>query len=169
MIRARFPLQRNQAWISLAILSFGLWLAWSLGSWIVAGDTQSMMFAALGLAFCAIVIAVLRNWRMGFYAFLVWLLFEDLFRKYMGNNMAIYFGKDVLVAIVYLAFFISIRAGKTKLFRPPVSAFPEPFFLVGGARVLQSKFAQCFLRAPWPEAVLLLHPLDVRGLCSHPN
>ena len=131
MIRARSPLQRNQAWISLAVLSFGLWLAWSLGSWIVAGDTQSMMFAALGLAFCAIVIAVLRNWRMGFYAFLVWLLFEDLFRKYMGNNMAIYFGKDVLVAIVYLAFFISIRASKTKLFRPPFRIFLSLFFWWG--------------------------------------
>ena len=141
MIGARFPLQRNQAWISLAILRFGLCLAWSLGDWIVAGDTQSIMYAALAIAFCAIVVTVLRNWRMGSYAFLVWLLFEDLFRKYMGNNMAIYFGKDVLVAIVYLAFFISIRAAKTKPFRPSLSNFPEPFFLVGGARVLQSKFA----------------------------
>ena len=39
----------------------------------------------------------LRDWRNGFYVFLVWLLFEDLVRKFLGNNLAIYFGKDVLV------------------------------------------------------------------------
>jgi hypothetical protein len=131
MIGARFPLQRNQAWISLAILGFGLCLAWSLGDWIAAGNTQSIMYAALAVAFCAIVVTVLRDWRTGSYAFLVWQLFEDLVRKYMGNNMAIYFGKDVLVAIVYLSFFISVRAQKTKLFRPPFRLFLSLFFWLG--------------------------------------
>ena len=67
----------------------------------------------------------------GLYAFLVWLLFEDLFRKYMGNNMAIYFGKDVLVAIVYLVIFISYPRRKDETFPTPLSVFLSLFFWWG--------------------------------------
>jgi len=127
----RVPTMRNQAWISLAILSLALWVAWILGGWIVAGDTKSVIYAALGIAVCAIAMTVVRDWRTGFYAFLVWLLFEDLFRKYMGNNMAIYFGKDLLVGITYLSFLASVRAGRAQLFRPPFRLFLILFFWWG--------------------------------------
>lgn len=122
---------RNQAWISLAIVSLGLCAAWILGGWIGEGDTTSVIYTVLGLAVCAIAIAVVRDWRTGFYAFLVWLLFEDLFRKYMGNNMAIYFAKDLLVGITYLSFFVSVRAGKAQIFRPPFRLFLIPFLWWG--------------------------------------
>ena len=131
MSGARIPLPRNQAWISLVIGSVGLCLAWRIGNWIVAEDMQSLMYAALALAFCVIAVSVIRDWRTGFYAFLVWLLFEDLVRKYLGNNMAIYFGKDVLVGIMYLSFFASVRAGKTRLFRPLFLIFLSLFFWWG--------------------------------------
>jgi hypothetical protein len=62
---------------------------------------------------------MLRNWRTGLYVFLCWLLFEDIVRKYMGNNMAIFFGKHVLVAVVYLAFYMKVRRNQEKVFRPP--------------------------------------------------
>ena len=32
------------------------------------------------------------------------ILFEDFVRKYLGNNMAIYFAKDALAIILYLSF-----------------------------------------------------------------
>jgi hypothetical protein len=128
---AGVPFLRNQAWISLAIVSLALWVAWTLGGWIVAGDARSVIYSALGIAVFAIAVAVVRDWRTGFYAFLVWLLFEDLFRKYMGNNMAIYFGKDVLVGITYLSFFASVRAGRAQLFRPPFRLFLILFFWWG--------------------------------------
>jgi hypothetical protein len=122
---------RNQAWITPAIGGLGLFLAWFLGGWIARGDMTSVIFVGLGIAVSAITVFVLRDWRTGFYAFLVWLLFEDLFRKYMGNNMAIYFGKDVLVGITYLSFFASLRAGQARLFRPPFRFFLMLFFWWG--------------------------------------
>ena len=131
MIGAHIPLRGNQAWISVAIGAFGLWLAWMLGGWISAGDVNSVLFVALGIAVCGISVAVMRDWRTGFYAFVVWLLFEDLFRKYLGNNMAIYFGKDVLVGITYFSFFASVRAGRARLFRPPFRFFLILFFWWG--------------------------------------
>src|ERR1700736_1387726 len=66
------------------------------------------------------VITILNNWRNGVYFFFTWLLFEDLARKYLGNNMAVYFAKDVLVAVVYVSFIIAVRRKKTvKIVRPP--------------------------------------------------
>src|SRR5437773_12104410 len=77
--------------------------------------------AFVGMAFvvCAIVIAILNDWRKGLYFFLVWLLFEDFARKYLGNNMAIYFAKDVLALVVYLAFFLAYRRKQVTSFWPP--------------------------------------------------
>ena len=50
-----------------------------------------------------------------------WLLVEDLPRKYLGNNMTIFFAKDFLLAVVYLSFFIRWRRRdpQIKTFRPP--------------------------------------------------
>jgi len=31
--------------------------------------------------------------------------FEDLFRKFLGNNMAVFFAKDVLTIVLYISFF----------------------------------------------------------------
>ena len=122
-IGAPMPLRRNQSAITLIIGGLGALLAWTVGGWIAGGDLNSVLFMALGVAVCAITVLVLRDWRKGFYAFLAWLLFEDLFRKYLGNNMAIYFGKDVLVGITYLSFFASMRKSRARLFRPPFRLF----------------------------------------------
>ena len=46
-------------------------------------------------------------------------MFEDLARKYRGNNMAITFGKVVLLCVVYLSFFLAYRRRETQHFRPP--------------------------------------------------
>src|SRR5260370_7279995 len=78
-----------------------------------------LAFVALDFVGGAIVIAILNNWRNGLYFFLTWLLFEDFARKYLGNNMAIYFAKDVLAAVVYLSFFLAYRRQQVASFRPP--------------------------------------------------
>jgi hypothetical protein len=74
---------------------------------------------------------ILGDWRTGLYVFLAWLLFEDLIRKYMGNNMAIYFGKDALVAVVYVSLMRARSFGKVTLFRPPY-LFPLGLFVLLG-------------------------------------
>ena len=63
--------------------------------------------------------SILNNWRRGLYFFVFWLLFEDFIRKYLGNNMAIYFVKDALVIILYLSFFRNQLAKKLDKFHLP--------------------------------------------------
>ena len=126
MLTPSIPVMKSQALIGISIFVLGLWLAWQLGGKIAEGDIQSLLLAAMGLAACAVAVAILRNWRSGFYLFLVWLLFEDLPRKYLGNGTALFFGKDILVGIVYISFFVALRKRKEKLFRP---LFLLPLFL----------------------------------------
>lgn len=101
-----------------------LWLLLTLAgvclaaNWILSGSAQDLIMATLVIMVAAILLTIFSNWRSGFYFFLVWLLFEDLARKYMGNNMLIYFGKDALVGVAYVSFFIAVRKGQAALFRP---------------------------------------------------
>jgi len=118
LLKARIPAMRNQALIGFGLFALGLWAAWQIGGRIAGGDVRSLFFPALGLAACAVAVAILRNWRSGFYLFLVWLLFEDLVRKYLGNGTVLFFGKDVLVGLVYISFFVALRRRREKAFRP---------------------------------------------------
>lgn len=109
---------RNQSLIGICVFVFGLLLAWEVGGRVAGGDMQSIVFIALGFIGCAVVVTTLRNWRTGFYLFFLWMMFEDLVRKYMGNNLALFFGKDILLAVVYAALYVEIRRGREKTFRP---------------------------------------------------
>lgn len=135
MLNARIPAARNQALIGLSLFVVSIWLAWEIGNRIAAQDLRSIAYAGLGLAACGVAITILRNWRLGFYFFFVWLLFEDLIRKFLGNNIAIYFAKDVLVGLVYLSLYVDIRRGRAKTFRPPFLLFLSLFFWLGVLQV----------------------------------
>ena len=97
-----------------------------------------LAYVALLFIGSAFVVGMLNSWRNGFYFFLAWLLFEDFARKYLGNNMAIYFAKDVLVAVVYLSFFIASRRKEVALFRPPFLV-PLLLFIWFGVSVSRRK------------------------------
>src|SRR5437016_13305504 len=72
------------------------------------------------------LVAILKDWRKGVYVFVAWIAVEDLIRKYLGNNMIIYFAKDFLALALYLSFFAARRSTLTKLYRP---AFLIPFLV----------------------------------------
>jgi len=116
-------------------LTFSAFLAYQAAQLIILDELTSLAFA--GLAFIAIAGAfvILKDWRRGLYIFVGWLFFEDLIRKFLGNNMAIYFAKDFLVIIVYLSFFIAWRAKKVQTFRPPFLMAFLIFFWLGVAQV----------------------------------
>jgi len=118
MTAHRIPAMRNQSLIGISLLVFGLWLAYEVGGRIAASDMKALALGTFTFAGCVVAVIILRNWRSGFYLFLIWLLFEDLARKYMGNNMALFFGKDVLALLTYVSLFAAIRAGREKSFRP---------------------------------------------------
>ena len=94
--------------------------AYEFSELVLAGDLMGFAYVGLVAVGSVFIIAILKNWRNGVYFFFSWLLFEDLARKYLGNNMAVYFAKDILVAMVYLSFFIAVRRKQTvKIVRPP--------------------------------------------------
>jgi hypothetical protein len=129
------PAMRNQPLIGICVLVLGLLLAWELGGKLADGDMQSIAFIVLGFIGCAVVVTTLRNWRTGFYLFFVWMMFEDLVRKYMGNNLALFFGKDVVLAFVYAALFLEIRRGRENTFRPPFLFALSIFFWLGALQI----------------------------------
>jgi hypothetical protein len=93
--------------------------AYKAAEYVINNDFMGMAYAGMALVAGAIVVGILNDWRNGLYFFLTWLLFEDFARKYLGNNMAIYFAKDFLAAVVYLSFFLAYRRKQVTSFRPP--------------------------------------------------
>src|ERR1700693_5169970 len=94
-------------------------IIWELAAWIVAGSNQNLIMFGLSLVVVALVVHILNDWRSGVVLFLLWLLFEDLARKYLGNSMTVYFAKDFLVAIAYLSFYLAKRRREVEIFRAP--------------------------------------------------
>jgi hypothetical protein len=113
------PFQFRRSVFLFGFLVFFVVAAYKIAGYVIAGDMTGLAFVALAFAGCVFVVAMLNSWRNGLYIFLAWLLFEDFARKYLGNNMAIYFAKDVLVAVVYLSFFLAYRRKEVTSFRPP--------------------------------------------------
>jgi hypothetical protein len=127
----RLPSVRGQVLISICLFVFAIVAAYQLGNRVVANDTQALAFVGAGFLGCGIALAILRDWRFGLYGLLGWMTFEDLFRKYMGNGLLLFFGKDILAGFVYLSLFIAIRKRKEKLFQPPFMIFLSLFFWLG--------------------------------------
>ena len=114
-----FEKMRRSPLIVLGFLIIFAVAANKSANYVIAGDMTGLSFVALAFVGCAFIVAMLNNWRNGLYFFLTWLLFEDFARKYLGNNMAIYFAKDILAAVVYLSFFLAYRRKQVTSFRPP--------------------------------------------------
>jgi hypothetical protein len=108
---------------------------WVLAQWIADGDFRSVIIGGMVFAAVAVALSVFRNWRSGFYLFLVWLLFEDLARKYMGNGTMFFFGKDVLLTIIVFSFLLEQKRNPVKLFRPPFLWSLSIFMLLAMAQV----------------------------------
>jgi hypothetical protein len=120
--------------LTVALVVFGIVAAYFIAGYIVAEDISELSYIALACAACGLAVRILNNWRHGVAIFLVWILFEDLVRKYLGNNMAVYFGKDFLAALFYLSFFVAVRKQKIRVFHPP---FRIPLLLMIWFGVLQ--------------------------------
>jgi len=116
---ASFGNMRRSPLVVLGFLIIFVVAAYKTANYVIAGDMTGLAFVALAFVGCAFIVVMLNNWRNGLYFFLTWLLFEDFARKYLGNNMAIYFAKDVLAAVLYLSFFLAYRRKQVTSFRPP--------------------------------------------------
>jgi hypothetical protein len=128
--------QSGNVWMALIALAVILYVIWQLSNSITAGSFRAPLL--LGVVFVAFFVGakIAGDWRKGVYLFFVWLLFEDLIRKYMGNNMYVYFAKDVLVGVTYLSLIASDEARHDAAhFRPPFRYVLGLFFLLGLVQV----------------------------------
>jgi hypothetical protein len=100
--------------------------AYHLAQYVIDDDLVGLAYAGILFVVGAIFIKTLNNWRNGLYFFLVWLLFEDFARKFLGNNMAIFFAKDLLALAVFISFLAAYRRKKVATFRP---AFLVPLLI----------------------------------------
>jgi hypothetical protein len=110
---------RRRPLIVFGFLIVGVVAAYEISEYIINDDMTGLVYAALCFVGGAVIVAILNDWRNGVYLFLSWLLFEDFARKFLGNNMAIYFAKDFLLLVVYISFFTAFRRKDVRLFRPP--------------------------------------------------
>ncbi len=105
--------------IAFGVLLVGAYAAYELAQYVLNDDMTGLAYAGLCIGGLVIVVAILNNWRNGVYFFLAWLLFEDFARKFLGNNMAIYFAKDFFALTVYISFMVAFRRKEVEIFRPP--------------------------------------------------
>jgi hypothetical protein len=121
--------------LTVVIYVIGAVLAYQSAQYLINGNFVGLAYAAIVCVCGVIVIGILRNWRNGVYFFLSWLLFEDFIRKFLGNNMAIYFAKDFLALVVLISFVAAQRKIKETNFRPPFLAVLLIFVWFGAMQV----------------------------------
>lgn len=128
----------------MALLTGLFILTWVLSSWIVSGSyTYLILTAVAGVGFLT-MIYVLKDWRSGVFIFLVWLVFEDLIRKFTGNSLFMFFGKDILIGMVYISMLIAARRRRLLLFKPPFLFWLAIFFWVGVVQVFNPSSPSIF-------------------------
>jgi len=127
----------------LAVVIF-LWLAYQLAQYVIAGDLFGLAYLGIGAVVLVSISTMLGRWRTGLFIFIGWLFFEDFARKYLGNNMAIYFAKDVLVAMVYLSFYLAYRQHKVQSLRLPFRLPLLLFFWFGVMQVFNPASTSIF-------------------------
>lgn len=103
-----------------------LGLIWEVATWIISGSDRALLIFGLGVVLCAAVVHILKDWRSGVLIFLLWLLFEDLARKYLGNSMVVYFAKDLLLGVAFASFYFAKRRREVDILEVP---FLIPFIV----------------------------------------
>jgi hypothetical protein len=87
---------------------------------VLANDWNGFILVSVAVAGLVFAVLIFKDWRQGLYIFFGWLFLEDFVRKYLGNNMAIYFAKDFLVILIYISYYSERRNQKQNAaFRPP--------------------------------------------------
>jgi hypothetical protein len=151
-LRDSFDFFHNSASNLFAVAVIAL-AAYECASLIIENDLFTLYYVGLVVLGVVALVAILKDWKKGVYGFVGWILVEDLIRKYLGNNMIIYFAKDFLALALYLSFFVARRSTLTKLYRPP---FLIPFLVF---------FWYCVIQALNPASTSIFYGLMGLKLC----
>src|SRR5258708_18806861 len=109
----------HNSWRNLLTVALIALAAYECADLIIKDEPRRLYSAGLVVLGTVALLAILKNWRRGVYCFVAWIAVEDLIRKYLGNNMIVYFAKDFFALALFLSFFIARRSTLTKLYRPP--------------------------------------------------
>lgn len=132
MFERRFDVsQSGKIWILLVGFGVIVYALWRLSHSIAGGSTSMAVLLAGSIVAFLVAGRIANDWRRGIPLFFVWLIFEDLARKYTGNAMYVYFTKDVLLIMTYISLFASGVSRDLKFFRPPFRYALSTFILLG--------------------------------------
>jgi hypothetical protein len=94
---------------------------------LVTADWKLAVIVVVFVGACGLGFQILRNWRVGIVSFFVWILFEDLIRKYLGNKIILYGAKDVIILMTYASYaFARMSRGKPDGLKNPIK---KPLFV----------------------------------------
>lgn len=140
-----------------------LCLAYEAAQLVIEGDVSTLVMSGMVFVGLTIVVAILNDWRRGLYLLFGWVLFEDFFRKYLGNNMAIFFAKDFLTIVLYISFFAAKRERLVKTFKPPFLIPLLVFFWFGVIQMLNPNSTSIFYGILGMKVYFLYIPLIYLG------
>jgi hypothetical protein len=138
MTRSMVLENRSRPIVGLLSIAGLLIIVWALANWIVTGSFGMLIMGSMAIALAMIVVTTLNNWRVGVLLFILWLLFEDLSRKYLGNGLLLFFGKDILALITYLSLWRARKRGEVPWFRPPFIVPLALFFFLAFIQVFNT-------------------------------
>src|ERR1700736_5798321 len=120
----------------LGLMVFGF--IWIFTSLVISGSDSTLIMFGLSFVVGALVVHILNDWRAGVLLFLIWLLFEDLARKYLGNSMTIFFAKDFLIGVAYISYYVAKRHRLVDVFKIPFILPLSLFFWFAVIQVLNT-------------------------------
>lgn len=129
---------RSRAVLGLLSIVGLMGIVWALANWIVTGSFEILIVGTIIIALVMIAVTTLNNWRIGLLLFILWLLFEDLARKYLGNGLILFFGKEVLAALTYVSLWRAKRREEMSWFRPPFMVPLALFFFLAFIQVFNT-------------------------------
>ncbi|OLE96492.1 MAG: hypothetical protein AUG75_19845, partial [Cyanobacteria bacterium 13_1_20CM_4_61_6] len=137
--------------------------AYECAALIANEDLLTLYYGALAIGGIVAVVAILKDWRVGLYSFFSWIMIEDLVRKYLGNNMLIYFAKDFLFLTLCLSFLLACRTMGKRLYRPPFLVTLLVFFFYCFVEVFNPASTSIFYGLMGLKLYFLYVPLLVMG------
>lgn len=88
--------------IGIWLLVVSLWPAWQMPKGTASNDLKLLACLASGIVGSSIAVVMLGRWRPGLFSF-IWFLFEDLFRKFLDNDVALPFTKELQATLIYFS------------------------------------------------------------------
>ncbi|HXF05761.1 MAG TPA: hypothetical protein VNM72_10150 [Blastocatellia bacterium] len=90
----------------MSAIALALSIGYGLASLLTMANWRWILIGGVFIVTLVVGLQILRDWRRGITAFFLWIVVEDLIRKYMGNQIILYAAKDLLIVMTYASFLL---------------------------------------------------------------